>query len=155
MSTLRGWQFEQLKHDVRILEFMIGNTSTAKMSNQREKPDGWTASEVIGHLLDCERLFLQRAKLVMEKDMPDLPFPPQNEEVKKGCYNDRDPKEIFNQWKTEREAYLDYLSALPDASWERAGKHPKYDPLSLNDQLLLATRHTLQHMEQIVRILTK
>jgi len=63
-------------------------------------------TEVIGHLLDCERLFLERAKLTMNYDCPELPFPDQAEDVKRGHYNERDPQAVFNEWQRVRDDYL-------------------------------------------------
>src|SRR3989304_1455179 len=116
LSTLRNWKFDQLRRGVGILQFLIRNARFAALSTRKERPGGWTASEVIGHLLDWERLFLERAHLVMEVDTPDLPFPPQDDEVKAGRYNERNPYEVLQEWRQQREAYLDYLAAVPDES---------------------------------------
>jgi hypothetical protein len=42
-----------------------------------------------------------------------------------------------------REAYLAYLGTILDEeAWERAGRHPRFAPFSLNDQLPLRHRAT-------------
>ncbi len=154
MTTLRKWQFEQLQKHASIVKFMIGKEEPGRLVTKKEKPDGWTAAEVIGHLLDCEILFIQRVKMTLEQDEPLLPFPPQDEEVRKGKYNEKDPFMTLDEWKKAREEYLQRLNDIPENSWERMGRHPAYDPFSLNDQLALACRHTIQHIGQIVRILS-
>jgi len=112
-------------------------------------------AEVIGHLLDCERLFLERARLTVTRDYPDLPFPDQDEDVRKGRYNERDPHSILADWQHVRDEYLKYLSTISDDAWTREGKHPEYAPLSLNDQLFLVCWHDQLHIDQITRILMK
>jgi hypothetical protein len=153
-ATLRKWQFDQLRLHVKVMRFIVGGAGAEELTRAREKPDGWTAAEVLGHLLDCERLFLQRARMTMEQESPLLPFPDQDEEVRKGGYNERDPSAVLGEWERTREEYLEYLAAVPDGSWGREGRHPTYDPFSLTDQLALACRHTLLHLEQITRILS-
>jgi hypothetical protein len=153
MATVRKWQFDQLGRHVAIVQFMIRKEDNQRLTHAKEKANGWTAAEVIGHLLDCEKLFLQRAKMTLEIDSPLLPFPPQDDEVRKGNYNDCDPRTTLNEWNDIRKQYISFLEKIPETSWGREGRHPQYDPFSLNDQLALACRHTIQHMEQIVRIL--
>jgi len=152
-STLRKWQFDQLQREVPIVQFIIETVPKETLITKREKPEGWTVAEVLGHLLDCERLFVQRAHLTVEQDCPELPFPNQDEDVKKGHYNERDPHTILNEWKMTREEYVTYLTPLLDEVWKREGRHPQYAPFSLDDQLALACRHTILHIEQMTRIL--
>ena len=153
MTTLRKWQIEQLNRHVPILKFMIRNEETKRLISRREKTDGWTAAEVIGHLLDCEKLFIQRVKMTMTQNEPLLPFPPQNDDVTNGRYNEKDPNNIIEEWNKVREEYIQIMKEIPEESWERKGRHPVYEPFSIDDQLALACRHTIQHFEQITRIL--
>jgi uncharacterized damage-inducible protein DinB len=132
----------------------VQSAAPQDLTTYRDGHEGWTAAEVIGHLLDCERLFLERARLTMTYDCPDLPFPDQAEDVIKGRYNERDPQGIFSDWQQVRADYLAYLGTIPDDAWTREGKHPKYAPFSLNDQLFLICWHDMIHLEQMTRILT-
>jgi uncharacterized damage-inducible protein DinB len=155
MSTVRRWHFDQLRNSWKTVHYIVQTGSKSDFITYRDSGDGWTAAEVIGHLLDCERLFLERARLTVTYDNPDLPFPDQNEDVIKGRYNERDPQAILADWQQVRDEYLAYLSTIPDDAWEREGKHPKYAPFSLNDQLFLICWHDMIHVEQITRILTE
>ena len=155
MSTIRRWHFDQLRYVVNTVQFIMQTTPKHDLVTYQDGSDGWTVAEVVGHLLDCERLFVERAELTMTYDNPELPFPDQAEDVKKGGYRDRDPQAIFTEWRQVRDDYLAYLSTIPDESWEREGRHPRYAPFSLNDQLFLACWHDQIHIEQMTRILTK
>lgn len=155
MSTIRRWHFDQLRFSLKTIQYILRTTASNDLVACRDENDGWTVAEVIGHLLDCERLFLERARLTMSLDCPELPFPDQAEDVKKGRYIERDPQIIFNEWQQARDDYLAYLSTVPNESWDREGKPPEYDPFSLNDQLFLACWHDQVHIEQITKILTK
>jgi hypothetical protein len=154
MSTIRRWHFDQLRNALKTVLYIVQTGAKNDFITYRDNGDGWTAAEVIGHLLDCERLFFERARLTVTYDNPELPFPDQNEEVIKGSYNERDLQAILADWQHVRDDYLTYLSTIPEDAWEREGKHPKYAPFSLNDQLFLICWHDLIHIEQITRILT-
>ena len=155
MSTIRRWHFEQLRYSLKTVLYIVQTTAMQDLITYRDNNDGWTVAEVIGHLLDCERLFLERAKLTMTHDCPDLPFPDQNEDVIKGGYGESDLQTVLADWRQVRDDYLAYLNTIPDDAWDREGKHPKYAPLSLNDQLFLACWHDMLHIEQMTRILTE
>ncbi len=153
MSTIRKWHFDQLRCSLNTVNYIVQTTATEALITYRDQDEGWTVAEVLGHLLDCERLFLERARLTMTCDCPDLPFPDQAEDVINGRYNERDPQSILTDWRQARDDYLAYLGTIPDEAWTREGKHPQYAPFSLNDQLFLACWHDLLHTEQITRIL--
>jgi uncharacterized damage-inducible protein DinB len=153
MSAVRRLHFDQLRYVLKTVAFILQTTTAQNLVTYRDNHDGWTVGEVVGHLLDCERLFLERAQLTMTQDLPDLPFPDQAEDVRKGRYSERDPLAVFAEWQQAREEYLAYLATVPDENWDREGKHPKYSPFSLNDQLFLACWHDQVHIEQMTRIL--
>jgi hypothetical protein len=153
MNTIRRWQFDQLRAALKIAAYIVQTNTVQDLTTCRDGGTGWTAAEVIGHLLDCERLFLERARLTVTQDCPDLHWGGQDEDVVKGRYNEWDMQELLGAWAVVREEYLAYLSTLPEEAWVREGKHPKYPPFSLNDQLFLTCWHGQNHLEQITRIL--
>jgi uncharacterized damage-inducible protein DinB len=155
MSTIRRWHFDQLRYSLKTVRYIAQTAAPQDLITYRDGNGGWTVAEVIGHLLDCERLFLERARLTMTTDCPDLPFPDQNEDVIKGRYNERDPQAVLADWRQVRDEYLAYLDTIPDEAWAREGKHPRYAPFSLNDQLFLICWHDMLHIEQMTRILTE
>jgi hypothetical protein len=153
-TTIRKWHVDQLRCSLTTAQYILQTASNKDLTTYRDQDEGWTAAEVMGHLLDCERLFLERAQLTMTYDCPDLPFPDQVEDVIKGHYNDRDPQSILADWQQARSDHLTYLAAIPDEAWTREGKHPRYGLFSLTDLLFLACWHDMLHIEQITRILT-
>lgn len=155
MSTVRRWHFEQLRATLDILAYIVQLNSAQDMATYRDGGSGWTAAEVIGHLLDCERLFLERAHMTVTEDCPMLRWGGQDEDVIAGRYNARDLREVLAELRAVREEYLTYLSTLPEEAWLREGGHPEYPPFSLNDQLFLDCWHEQIHLRQIIHILTE
>ena len=155
MSYVRRLHFEQLRYSLDIFRYMMHTAEPSTLTTYRDGGVGWTTAEVIGHLLDCERLFLERAQLTMTQDSPMLPFPDQDEDVVKGRYNERDPLTTFQEWEQVRADYLAYLGTVPEEGWTREGRHHTYAPFSLLDQLLLCSWHDMVHAEQVTRILAE
>jgi uncharacterized damage-inducible protein DinB len=155
MSTIRKWHFEQLRNTLKIVDYILKTVSPDDLITYRDGDDGWTALEIVGHLYDCEKLFVERAKLTVEQDNPMLPFPDQDEEVIAGRYNERDWQALMADWVQMRETYLAYLSTVSEEDWAREGRHPQYAPFSLQDQLFLICWHDIGHIEQLTRVLSQ
>lgn len=155
MSTIRRWHFDQLRAGLSIVAYIVRANPPQDLVTYRDGGDGWTAAEVIGHLLDCERLFLERARLTVTQDNPMLRWGNQDEDVIQGRYNTWDMQELLDTWRAVREEYLAYLAGVPEEAWAREGLHPTYSPFSLNDQLFLACWHEQNHIQQITKILTE
>jgi hypothetical protein len=116
MSTIRRWHFEQLRCSLNAVRYIVQTTAAQDLVTYRDHDDGWTAAEVIGHLLDCERLFVERARLTMTCDRPALPFPDQDQEVIQGRYNERDPQTILTDWCQVRDEYLACMPGPGDST---------------------------------------
>jgi hypothetical protein len=155
MSNIRRWHFEQLHYALKTVAYILQSVSAQDLITYRDNHDGWTVAEVLGHLLNSDWLFLERATLIMTQDKPELPSLDPAEEVRKGCYNERDPQAIFAEWQQARAEYLAYLADIPDEGWNREGGNPNYPLFSLNDQLSLVCWHDQVHIEQMTRILTE
>ncbi len=156
LSVLRNSQYEQLLNQLNVINYIVEHESLETLRSARLAPDRWTISEIIGHLLDCERLFLIRARLVLEKENPELPMPPPEVEVEQGGYNDADPSEIIGKLRQARNDYIAFLKAVEtEEEWQRNGVFPTGYEMTLNDQLRLACWHTVLHIEQILDALKK
>ncbi len=152
-STTRQWQFDQLQKAVDVLGYIVRQTLPTDATLYRDGGAGWTVNEVQGHLLDFEPILLERARLAVEQDVPDLPFPDPDQLVIAGKYNERALHEVHAEWAQQRQALIAYYAARHEADWERTAKHPRRGPLTLDDQLLLTVWHDLNHIEQITHIL--
>lgn len=143
-------------NQINVLAYIVDHETTETLKQARLEPDRWTVAEIIGHLLDCERLFVARAKLVLEQDNPELPMPPPEVEVEQGRYNEANPAETLRKLEQTRHEYIAFLRAVEtEEQWERPGVFPTGNQFTLNDQLRLACWHTVLHIEQIFEALKK
>lgn len=153
MRMIRTWQIDQLRKAVSILGRLVETTPPAAAHDLRDGGDGWTVTEVMGHLRDFEVVFLERVRLILTQDMPDLPFPNPVELVSERHYNDDDLEESYQAWAAARREHLAMLENVADADWERPSNHPTRGRFTLTDHLLLTAWHDQNHIEQFAHIL--
>jgi uncharacterized damage-inducible protein DinB len=153
METIRKYEFDQLNKSLKVVEHILSTASPADLTTYRDGGSGWTVLEVLCHLRDFEAVFFERARLIVEQDYPDLPFPDPPQLARERRYNEQDVRTVFEEWTATRVDHLAYLEGLAEEDWERAGNHPVRGRYTLHDGLLLAAWHDVNHMEQMVKIL--
>jgi uncharacterized damage-inducible protein DinB len=152
-KTIRQWQLEQLAKAVKTVKYIVSTCNPEVSRNARDGGDGWTMREVMGHLRDFEAVFLERARLTLEQEMPDLPFPDPLQLVVEKAYNVDDLTDSFNVWAAARREHLALLEAVVEEDWERPANHPTRGRFTLTDQLFLTVWHDMNHIEQMAKIL--
>jgi hypothetical protein len=154
METIRKYEFDQLDKSLKVVNYLISTASPTDLTTFRDGGTGWTVLEVLCHLRDFEAVFFERARLTIEQEYPDLPFPDPPLLAIERRYNEQDVRTVFGEWAATRADHLDYLAGLAEEDWERAGNHPTRGRFTLHDGLLLAAWHDMNHTEQMVKILT-
>lgn len=152
-TAVRGWQFDALRKTPGIVEHMLRVANQSDLNTRRDGGDGWTALEVVGHLHDYDGVFHHRARLTLEEDFPDLPFPDPDAMVTDNAYNEQSLDSVMTQWRGRRTAYLDFLSNLADDDWMQTARHPRRGAMTLHEQFVLVLWHDTNHIDQIVKIL--
>jgi len=119
----------------------------------KPSPDKWSILEVINHLFDEEREdFRQRLDLLLSN--PEQIWPridPQNW-VTTRRYNDRDLVMSLNNFFTEREKSLSWLSQLATPNWQNRYQHPDGRAISAGDLLASWLAHDFLHVRQLSRL---
>lgn len=153
MTTIQKWQIDQLENAINTLIYLVQTISDHDAKTLRDSGDGWTVLEVLGHLRDFEGVFLERAKLTLEQDSPDLPFPNPDTLAQEKRYNDDDMAQVLADWGASRQQYVALLKATESELWERPANHPTRGNFTLNDQVFLTVWHDMNHFEQITHIM--
>ena len=158
MALYRRWQLRTIDRNVRTLTRLI-STIDDRAAFQKQDPgdggDGWTISEVLGHLCDFEVYFGARARHIgAGADEPAQPKVGPAVSVKQQGYAQQDAGALLERWRGLRADNLAFFQSLDvedDALWN--GHAPFGDgPFSLNNQLVLHAMHDCDHMDQIVKI---
>lgn len=153
-ALLRQRQFEQLENGLNVVGYLVQTLDQTAAITYRDGGTGWSVQEVLGHLLDYEQIFLQRALVTVQEENPVLYAPDQDALVAEANYNAQNLHDIYTRWAEQRRAFLAYLIERNEADWERRGTHPKRGSMSLEEQLLLTVWHDTNHMKQMTHILT-
>src|SRR5438552_2303049 len=81
----------------------------------------WTVNEVIGHLLDTERVFAYRLLRISRGDVTELPGFDEKIYVPEGQFNLRGATELVSEFKLQRASTLALANGMPSTAWPRVG----------------------------------
>lgn len=101
------------------LSFLRGLSE--EQASSRYAPDKWSIKEVVGHMLDTERIFGHRAFRFARNDQTPLPGYEQDDYVRAGNFDRRSLKELVEEFELVRRANLCLLRSLDEEAWLRRG----------------------------------
>jgi len=84
-------------------------------------PGKWTIKEVLGHVMDTERVFSQRALRFGRGDASELPGFDQDRYVPAGGFGVRPLRDIVEEWVAVRRSTVLLFRGLPAEAWLRRG----------------------------------
>ena len=87
----------------------------------RYAADKWSVREVIGHLIDAERIFAYRALRLARADATPLPGFEENDYVRAAGSDARALADLTDELSAVRDATARLFASLPDEAWERRG----------------------------------
>lgn len=109
----------------------------------------WSATEVLGHLLDAEvTLGFRLRKLAAEPGAPIVAWD-QNRWTDGLRHRRADARTLATAYGALRAANIEQLRRLSPAQRRAAGRHPEYGRLRLDEILRHWAEHDLNHLEQI------
>jgi uncharacterized damage-inducible protein DinB len=142
-SVPEGDVIELLRADGRELLEAIGRIPEER-GGHRYGPEKWTIREVIGHLIDAERIFTYRALRVARGDSTPLASFDENAFVKTAGSNARTLASLARELGTVREATVLLFESLPAEAWGRSGVASGKD-VSLRALAYITAGHARHH----------
>ena len=136
---------------LEILEYQQQNTYNFFVRMDPDKAnykyaDGkWTVKEVLGHIVDTERIFAYRA-LVFSREAIELPGFDQDVYVDKATFNSRTLEDIANEFKTLRESSLYLFRSISDEQQTQKGI-ASGNPVSVRALAYLIAGHEMHHIK--------
>lgn len=92
--------------------FTLMNTVPGDKAYFKYAPDKWTLKEVLGHMIETERVFAYRALAISRGDQKSLPGMDQDEYMIGNNYNNRTLANLSNEYLAVRVATIHLLNSM-------------------------------------------
>lgn len=115
-------------------------------ANEPYAPGKWTPKEVLGHLLDTERIMTFRALCIARGEKKLLPGFDQDPYVNQGQFNVVSLKDLLKDFEMQRQAILSMIRTFPEHSFQEIGS-ANGNPMSTRALLWIIPGHFLHHFE--------
>lgn len=104
----------------------------------------WTVLEVIGHIVDVERILGYRALSIARGETIALPGFDEDAYVATANFNTRTITSLINEWKALRTSNIELFNTFTPTQWQRVGNANGY-PISVAALLYAAVGHEVHH----------
>ena len=141
---------EALTRQARQVEELFGNQSETAVAGLRYAPGKWTPKEILGHLIDDERIFAYRALCIARGDTRPLESFDENVYVAGANFEERALNDLLREYSLVRAATIALFESLTPDAWLRRGTVAGYTA-SVRGLAFHIAGHELHHL----RVLTE
>jgi uncharacterized damage-inducible protein DinB len=110
----------QLRDNAATLGATIATLDDARGA-QRPEPGKWSIREMLGHLIDVERVFVYRALCIARGDSAPLSSFDQNDYAAAAGSDARPLADLRDELRALRESTIRFFASLPAGAWTRIG----------------------------------
>ena len=114
--------------------------------NHRYAEGKWSIKELLGHVIDSERVFAYRALRFGRGDTTPLPGFEQDDFVRGADFNKRTLKDVADEFELVRRSTMALLASLEPSAWDRRGT-ANNDEVSVRGLAFIMAGHELHHVE--------
>lgn len=133
--------FEQTKECQNIL-----NSFPEHKGDYRYQEGKWTLKQVIGHVMDTERVFTYRALCIARGEKQPLPGFEQDDYVNTGKFESRNLFDLIYELRLLRESNLLLFKSFDDDMLNRRGTASGYE-VTVNALLFMIAGHMQHHLD--------
>lgn len=123
---------------------------TPERETHRYPPGKWSIREVVGHMIDVERVFAFRAIAIARSDGVDLPSMEQDEWAGRSNANERTLDDLAQEWAAVRRGNVHMFATLGPGVGARRGK-ASGNPVTVRSLAWIIAGHELWHRELLAR----
>ena len=113
--------FLQILHDQRRELVDLLSPLTEQQAEYRYAPGKWSIKEVLGHIIDAERIFCYRLLRFARADQTPLSGFEQDPYVQNGNFSARKLSDLLEEFSAVREATISLVRSLDHDAWLRRG----------------------------------
>ena len=149
----KSWLLKALRETAHAMETLLWDLDEDALDRAPEAGE-WSASQLIEHMCEMERRFVERLERTVSMDEPRVgAFDADSIESERDPDQERDS--VFDQmdeFSVLRRQAVYLLWSLDDADWQRAGVHPYLGPLTITQTAREMNEHDLAHLWQLRRL---
>jgi len=119
-------------------------TVPADRETYRYEPGKWSVRQVVGHMVDVERVLGHRAFCISRGESAPLPAFDENDYVARSTYDDEALADLADDFARAREANLAVLRRLDAEAWARRGI-ANGSPVSVRALAFIIAGHARHH----------
>lgn len=134
---------EQLDHTVELLGIV-----TASQEEFRYAEGKWSLREVVGHIIDFERIISYRALCFSRGDQKELSGFDENDYVRESRYSTATIASLIEELQAVRTASIHLLSRFTQEDWDKRGK-VEGNEISVQALAYTLCGHWLHHLNII------
>jgi uncharacterized damage-inducible protein DinB len=112
----------------------------------RYAPEKWSIKQVIGHLIDAERIMTYRALRIARTDDTPLPGFDEDTYAQHAGSNERTLQSLTGELEAARQSTAAFFQHLPDAAWPRRGVANNHS-VTVRGLAYIIAGHELHHRE--------
>ena len=134
-----------------MLESQIGEFHRALDSLAEDRalfryaPGKWSTKEVVGHVIDSERVFAYRAMRIARADTTPLPGFDENQFVANATFDSRSLRDLVAEYEHVRLANLDFFRSLSPEAAARRGTANNLS-ISVRAIVYITAGHSAHHL---------
>lgn len=114
-------------------------------SSFRYAEDKWSIKEVLGHIMDAERIFAYRALCISRNDKNNLPGFDENDFIRNSNYSALLTKDILEEFAALRQSNLKMFKNFSEEMWTRKGMANK-NQVTVRAIAYILAGHALHHL---------
>ncbi len=118
----------------------------ASVATYRYAPEKWSVNEVIGHLIDSERIFAARALRFARNDPAPLPGFEQDDYVRNSTFDAYPLSELASELEIVRQSTIFLFRHIDEQAWTRRGVANNAE-VSVRALAYIIAGHELHHRE--------
>jgi hypothetical protein len=118
----------------------------ASVATYRYAPEKWSVNELVGHMIDSERIFTSRALRFARNDPAPMPSFDQNDYVRNATFDSYPLADLASELEAVRHATIFLFRHMDEQAWSRRGIANNAE-VSVRALAYIVAGHELHHRE--------
>lgn len=146
----RNWLLKALRETSNAMESMLWNLDDDSLERRIDE-DEWTCAELVRHVSEMERRYVQRLERMARMEEPRIDAFDADSILAEEKPDRRSAYEMADEFAALRRQAVYLLWSLDDEDWDRRGVHPYLGPLTILQVAREMNEHDLAHLWQLRR----